>query len=242
MKRHHPNITKNWRKSFFNGHRISFSGMAISTCLQESRLLSFRNYVAPCSNSLRQWLFALTARANFSRGVVRESRETKLSVRPVYIVRFTLSAPFQKRVRRERERERERDISVSEISKTAKILPTLSTSISGGGRVKISQRCCQQAGWLARTLYANRDASISNELLWKAEADRSLFRPKNRRSPEGSGKREREKERKRRRERVRVANKALPLRLTLNAPLTSQAGKLFRKWGRFTRPAAASEL
>lgn len=41
---------------------------------------------------------------------------------------------------------------------------------------------------------------------------------------------------------IRVANKALPLRLTLNAPLTSQAGKLFRKRGRFTRPAAASEL
>ena len=182
------------------------------------------------------------AREFFQRCRTRIAWNKVIRTAGIYRTIHTLRTVSKARKERERERERERDISVSEISKTAKILPTLSTSISGGGRVKISQRCCQQAGWLARTLYANRDASISNELLWKAEADRSLFRPKNRRSPEGSGKREREKERKRRRERVRVANKALPLRLTLNAPLTSQAGKLFRKWGRFTRPAAASEL
>lgn len=41
---------------------------------------------------------------------------------------------------------------------------------------------------------------------------------------------------------ISMANKTLPLRLTLNTALTSRAGKLFRKRGRFTRPAAASEL
>lgn len=65
--------------------------------------------------------------------------------------------------------------------------------------------------------------------------EKSVDGPKEVDNEDGKGIKGRERE-------ISVANKTLPLRLTLNAALTSRAGKLFRKRGRFTRPAAASEL
>ena len=67
--------------------------------------------------------------------------------------------------------------------------------------------------------------------------EKSVDGPKEVDNEDGKGIKGRDRERK-----ISVANKTFPLRLTLNAALTSRAGKLFRKRGRFTRPAAASEL